>query len=46
MTRYFVRYIPKNTGRENFTAFDSMLARAYWMIAHALLIDIVKTWEA
>lgn len=45
MTRYFVRYVVKATGRENYTSFDSMQARTIWILEHALETTVLSTWE-
>ena len=46
MTRYYLKYQPKNGQRENFTSFDSMALRTIWILDHALDITMISTWEA
>lgn len=45
MTRYFVRYQPKNGQRENFTDFGSLALRTLWILDHALDVTVLSTWE-
>lgn len=45
MTRYYVKYVVKATGRENFTDFPSMALRTIWILEHALDIEVLSTWE-
>lgn len=45
MTRYYVKYQPVNSCPVNFTSFDSMSARAIWILDHALDITVLSTWE-
>ena len=46
MTRYFVSYKPTNGRPENFTSFDSALARSLFVISLGGHAEIVKLWEA
>lgn len=45
MTRYYLSYQPTNGQRANFTSFDSMSARAIWILDHALDVTVLSQWE-
>lgn len=46
MTRYWVRYQPKNGRPENVADFGSASERALFLISYALYLDVRKLWEA
>lgn len=45
MTRFYLRYQPKNGQPDNFTDFPSLSLRTLFILDHALAITVLATWE-